>query len=173
MLREPLNLPDPALQPTCPARNGPRWSLHPSPKDLAAVSLQLAGLAGSKVVSETHWHTPHTQWQAGQAAEHTHRTAWAAQPMHATQTQRRAHCPVLFLLSRKTECRFSSEKMCALILHNQKHTQTCTAHLNVSMASKPVKYPCSGALAVVYKSPSACQIGQCDVWVFQMWKVTS
>lgn len=89
--------------------------------------LLLPGLAGNRVVSKTHWHT-HMQeslkWLVVQAAAHTHRAAWGAQPFcNATQTQRRTHCPVLFLPSRKPEYWFSGWKnVCPHSPHPETHS---------------------------------------------------
>lgn len=122
-------------------RNRPRWSLRPSPKDLAAAPLPARRSGWQQgCIRDTLRHTHRGLWSGClDRLLHTHRAAWTAQPLcNATQTHRRAHSPVLFLSSRKSECRFSGEKMCALILHIQKHTQTCIVPLNVSMASKTV-----------------------------------
>lgn len=137
---------------------------------------------------------PGSGWQQGCAQDtlthtHTHRGLWSGwwfRLLHTHTEQHGLHNPSLMLpkLREGHKALFSSsppgnqnagslvKKMCALILHIQKHTQACTVPLNVSMASKPVKYPCLEVLAVqlVYNSLSSCQKGQCDVWVLQMWK---
>lgn len=153
MFREP---PKPRIQlPSQRARPGmvPGDCYIPVPRIWLLLLFQLTGLAGSEVVSKTHSHT-HTHTGvpevAGGTGCCTHKGQHGQHNLSVMLPKlREGHtAPVLFLLSRKSECKFTGEKMCALILHIQK-TQTCIVSLNVSTASRPVKYPCLGALAVV------------------------